>query len=151
MAIYSAYVSPDAQMPGAARDFRLVSDRKAIMALIVPPLWLIWHRLWLELLIYLGIWAGIGMLASWQPGIAIAYLSALPGFYLLLEGNELIRRKLERDGWIFAGIFDADNSDEAELRFVLQNANMLQTVVPRPHQSFHPAPKSLSPVGLFPE
>ena len=151
MAIYSAYIAPDGRSTDTQTDFKLVSDRKAVLALIFPPLWLIWHRLWLELLVYFCVWAVIAALASWQPGIAVAYLSALPGFYLLLEGNELIRRKLERDGWEFAGVYDAENPEEAELRFVVANADMLQPrdLTPiRPVQSFS---KPTTPLGLFPE
>ena len=151
MTIYSAYLAPKGRDSDYAKDFRLVSDRKAILALIIPPFWLAWHRLWLELSVYVAVWAGIAILAGWQPGIAVVYLSALPGLYLLLEGNELVRRNLERQGWCFTGIVDAENPEEAELKFVHQNMDLLQTPALKPNQVAHPISKPLAPIGLFPE
>ncbi len=135
--------------------FRLLRDAKAPLALIFPPFWLAWHRLWLELLVYAVVAIGIAMLAAWKPLPPVFYLSAIPGLYLLLEGNELIRRKLERKGWRFAGVVDGANQEEAEIRFVVENENLLTPTMPeRHHQSteFSQAPlMSSAPAGIFPE
>ena len=121
MAIYSGYLPPEYMSDPVADRFQLVSDAKSPLALIFPPFWLAWHRLWLELLAYGVVVLAIGLLAAWKPSTAVLYLSALPGLYLLLEGNELIRGKLERNGWRFAGLVDADTKEAAEIRFLMQN------------------------------
>ena len=151
MAIYSAYISPYGGTSVPIQDYRLVSDRKAIMALIAPPLWLIWHRLWLELTVYLSVWMMIGLLSTWQPSAALFYLSTLPGLYLLLEGNELIRRKLERNGWEFVGVYNGESFEEAELRFVMLHKEVLQNSVSVTAVKSKPVVHQLKPVGLFPE
>ncbi len=155
MAIYSVYLPPEQSNKNAAEHFRLLRDAKAPLALIFPPLWLAWHRLWVELIVYFAIVLGISLLAAWKPLPPVLYLSAIPGLYLLLEGNELVRKKLERAGWRFAGVVDAQNLEEAEIKFVLENEGQLNLAdetrnhpaAPKPSHAFS-APV---PAGLFPE
>lgn len=153
MAIYSAYLPPRENMENPAETFRLVSDAKAPLALIFPPFWLAWHRLWLPLMAYAVIMIAIGILAAAYPSTPVFYLSALPGLYLLLEGNSLIAGKLERQGWRFAGVVDAENREDAELRFLVQNEQAL--VASEPKKPVIPSPKTAplatAPLGLFPE
>ncbi|MEL7428676.1 MAG: DUF2628 domain-containing protein [Pseudomonadota bacterium] len=155
MAIYSVYLPPEDRPDARADEFRLVSDAKAPLALIFPPFWLAWHRLWLELLAYCVIVFALGLYAAWNPSVAVLYLSAIPGFYLLLEGNDLVRRKLERKGWRFAGVVDGENTEAAEIRFITQNPQRLERVSPRT-VSASPAyltesSRVLPAAGLFPE
>jgi len=156
MAIYTAYLPPDHHAGDQGEGFRLVPDAKAPLALVFPPIWLAWNRLWVEFLAWIVATVAIIMLAVWQPSPAIAYLSAIPGFYLLLEGYELIRKKLERDGWQYAGIVSGDDMEEAELRFVEQSDGIINKK-PAP-QSEHPpnlvrkpAHHTIASTGLFPE
>ena len=118
MTIYSVYVieAPDKD---TGHDYRFVPDTKSIWALIAPPVWLIWHRLWLALLVYFCVATGIGMLAGLEPGPAAAYLSILPGLFLLLDGNQLIVNKLERDGWVYQGVVEANSKEDAETKFFM--------------------------------
>ncbi len=164
MAIYSAYLPPNSSASDdngthASDTFKLVSDAKAPLALVFPPFWLIWHRLWLELLLYVVFAIAVAMLAAWKPSPPILYLSALPGLFLLLEGNAMVARKLERKGWRFAGIVDGETLEDAEIRFIVQNQNSSQAAEPafetaQPEEdgkrvaSFRP---SSTPLGLFPE
>ena len=122
MATYLAYLPPAGWTGDRRDDFKLVRDGKNPLALIFPPFWLAWHRLWLELLVYAVITFAIILLAIWQPGAPVMYLSAVPGLYLLLEGDELIRRNLERFGWQYSGVIEGDTREEAEIRF-LENAD----------------------------
>jgi len=155
MTIYSVYLPPEHDGEKAAEEFQLLRDAKAPLALIFPPFWLAWHRLWLELLIYATVATGIGLLAVWQPLPPVFYLSAIPGFYLLLEGNELVRRKLERGGWRFAGVVDGQNRDEAEIRFLVENEKLLSNGGRRETLGASEKPVSVfsppAPTGLFPE
>lgn len=155
MAIFSVYLPPEHAGKSDAENFRLLKDSKAPLALIFPPFWLAWHRLWVELIIYAAVAIAISLLAAWQPLPPVLYLSAIPGLYLLLEGNELVRRKLERDGWTFAGVVDAHNRDEAEIKFMVDNEAELSAPKPIGKRivAKHRLPvlAATAPAGLFPE
>lgn len=151
MTIYSAYLPGKSVSSSAVDEFRLVPDAKAPLALIFPPFWLAWHRLWLELLAYLVVIAGIILIGVWQPGPLISYLSLIPGLYLLLEGNEHIRYKLERDGWRYIGVVDAENREEAEIRLVMNSQELVEEPDPKPKKSSLALKPLHGSQGLFPE
>lgn len=121
MTTYTVYLPPHGADKNQEDGFRLVPDSKAKLALFFPPLWLAWQRLWLALLAYCVFMVAILMIASSGEYVIASYLSALPGLYLLLEGYELVRQKLERNGWRYVGIVEAKNLDEAEIRFMLDH------------------------------
>ena len=155
MTAYSVYLPPSGRPGNPDEEFRLVADTKAPWALVAPPIWLIAQRLWLELLVYLVLMVAIGFIAVWQPGTPVLYLSALPGLYLLLEGNQLIASKLERDGWQYAETVEGDNKEEAEIRYLYERSEpAAQSESPK--QIVRPTPILGRPVpvaqaGLFPE
>lgn len=156
MTIYSAYEPPSRPGTRAPDEVRLVSDAKAPLALLFPPVWLIWHRLWPELMVYVLFSAAVILLSIWQPVTPVLYLTALPGIYLLLEGNECIRRKLERSGWRFFGVVDAANDEEAEIKYLMQyEAVSLPAAREVPasgsRKTSRPALPHTAPAGLFPE
>lgn len=155
MTTFTVYYPPADDAGSSTDRFRLVPDSKSVLALVVPPVWLAWHQLWLELLAYLLVVACIVLIGIWQPVPAVSYIWALPGFYLLLEGHELVCRRLERQGWHYAGTVEGENRDEAELRFAMQAAEAGRQVAaapsaPRPAAAV-PAAASHRPLGLFPE
>ena len=123
MTSYIAYLPPEDMMESTEEIFRLVPDKKATFALIFPPLWLAWKRLWLALLAYIVVMVAIFLLAFLYPSIAVSYLSILPGFYLLLEGHQLVRNDLENKGWKYAGIVEGENLEEAEIRFLINSGD----------------------------
>ena len=155
MAIYSVYLPPNYSRETPEEGFRVVSDTKAPLALVFPPFWLTFHGLWLELLGYCVATLAIILLAIWSPSLPVAYLSAIPGFYLLLEGNDLICRKLERKGWYFAGVVDADDAESAELKFLLQNGYDSpagqRPIAVHPRGDVKPSLAPPKAMGLFPE
>ena len=118
MTTYTVYLPPVDSLENPEDSFVLVPDTKATMALFFPPFWLIWNKLWLPLMAYFVAIAAIIILAFLNPGIAVSYLSILPGLYLLLEGYQLVRKNLEDKGWRYAGIVEGENRDEAEIRFL---------------------------------
>lgn len=155
MATYVAYLPPEEWNCDPRDEFQLVRDGKSPLALIFPPFWLAWHRLWLALLVYATVALAIILLAVWQPGAPVMYLSAVPGLYLLLEGDELIRRNLERLGWQYAGVYEGDNREEAEIRF-LENADPSvfsspKAGVSKPNEVRKLSPAPAATAGLFPE
>ena len=114
MATYTIHMPPDARE--GERD-RFIRDGVALLALLIPAIWLLWHRLWFTFVAYMLIVASIasyGIIAS-DPSSTI--LSAIPGIFLFLEGNQLRRRKLEQAGWSEVGLVEADSLEDAELRW----------------------------------
>ena len=152
MTVYNVFIPPDDDPEKRATGFRLVPDSKSVLALIFPPIWLAWHRLWLALLVWFVIAVVIVLIGFWQPGPLVGYLWALPGFYLLLEGNQLICNRLERLGWRHGGVVEAENPEEGELRFVMNSPHLFKETSLQTNPSTS-LPDFKPPVatGLFPE
>ena len=96
---------------------KFLPDAKSIAAVLLPPIWLIWHRLWWALGVYVAVLFVISMLGYIRFQDAALFLSVLPGLYLLLEGHELVRQKYENQGWQYATTIQARNVEDAELQF----------------------------------
>jgi len=156
MATYGVYLPPLGMTGNSVDGFRLLRDGKSVFALVVPLIWLIWHRLWLPLMVYLLASAAILALFMASTHVSVAVLSLLPGFYLFLEGPELLRAKLERAGWRYATVVEAQNEEEAELRFLKSTGAATTYKSQSPHRSrvtaipARPARPDV-PAGIFPE
>ncbi|GGE28935.1 hypothetical protein GCM10007276_02610 [Agaricicola taiwanensis] len=103
----------------SAEKIVFVKDGFAWLALFIPLLWLLWHRLWLGLLIYvLAVCAAVGLVyfGKLPPNIQ-NLLFVLPNVWLLLEGNDLRRRKLARRGLVQTAAVMGRSREEAEQRF----------------------------------
>ncbi len=137
---------------GSSGRAELVRDRFSWIGFLVPPFWLLWHRLWIEALLVvaaaialaaLGEVAGLGALA--------AGLSLLVSVYVGLEGPALRLAALRRRGWREAGIIEAGSRDEAEIRlFAVEEAPAAAQAHPAavpalPSRPARPGP----PLGLF--
>ena len=96
-------------------EVEFVGERPSIIALIIPAAWLIWHRLWYELIAYGLVAVSLGALSTTAWALPAALLSFLPGLYLYLEGQNLVTAKLERQGYSLAAIQESDNRESAEL------------------------------------
>ena len=48
MAVYVVMEPPGASRNDAASGAVLVRDAFSVLAFLLPPLWLLWHRLWIE-------------------------------------------------------------------------------------------------------
>jgi len=116
MTTYTVHLPPN-MAKAASQDARMIADAPALLALVFPALWLLWHRLWFALIAYLMI-AGIVSLIARLLGVdALDGLMLLPGLYLFLEGRQLLRARLERKGWRLAGVVEAANAEEADIRW----------------------------------
>lgn len=122
------------QPPGNDGDERVVfvRDGFAVFALIVPFLWLAWHRLWIEAVVVFALALLIGVLGqttSW--GAALAPAVSLVSLYVALEAGALRIAGLERRGWKQAGVVDAANAEEAEIRWFAGEHEPEAAPVPR--------------------
>ena len=158
MKTYSVYLPPDdANKPQTASDIsyaKFLVDGKCIAAVFLPPLWLIWNRLWWGFAVYLAFSAIISLLAFTDYREAIVFLSMIPGLFLLLEGHELIRQYWEDKGWRFVGVVHGRNAEEAELRYFEANENQANErgsdIVRKPESiAIETKPAPIPSIGLF--
>ncbi len=132
-----------------------VKEGIAWPALFVPLLWLLYHRMWLELVGFLVLGIAIGV-AGEVAGGPVPPLAALTLQVLVaLEGNQLRRARLYRRGYDLVGVAAGRNLEEAEIRFFVRR-EATSTRPPPPAEPTTPAAGPAVPaetkdvVGLFP-
>jgi hypothetical protein len=119
MATYVAMEPPSRS--GTTDATTLVRDGFSWLGFLVPPLWLAWHRLWIEAALAFVAMAVLSMLAEkLSLGLAGSLLSLLVSLYVGLEGQGLRIAALRRRGWHEWGVVEADSLDDADMRYVLE-------------------------------
>lgn len=103
-----------------SEDLVAVPENLAPWALVAPPIWLIVHRLWWPLAYYVLFVIFTMAVSTTSFAVISMVLSWLPGVYLLLEGRELFRSKLQANGLELVGIVNADDEEEAVMRHVMR-------------------------------
>jgi Protein of unknown function (DUF2628) len=164
MSVYTVYEPPRRAADALAdpQRFIFVRDGFYFWAFLLAPFWMIRHRLWLVLALYLvisiGIDVGLGAVGASSGAILLVgfLISLLVGF----EAGTLRRFTLQRRGWRNAGTVSGGRLEDAELRFF--DTWLRQT--PRrngaPSATSPAAPSMVQPqssaegtgvIGLFPE
>jgi hypothetical protein len=118
-------------------------------AFLFGPLWMIWRRLWLVLIIYLIV-LGLIEFGLLRLGIASPVRSMVLFLIALLVGIEaasMRRWTLLRRGWRDRGIVIADDLEMAERRFF--DSWSAESAMPPP-PPYAPV-SSAGVIGLFPE
>jgi hypothetical protein len=131
--------------------FVFLRERFGWAAFLFGPLWMIWRRLWLVLIIYLIV---LGLIAFGLQRLGIASQVGSTVYFLIallvgFEAASLRRWTLLRRGWRDRGIVIADDLEMAERRFFDSWSADRATPPPPPY-----APASSSSagvIGLFPE
>lgn len=156
MAVYTVFEPPPSgdDMRDAERT-AFVREGFSWLALLLPFLWLIWHRMWLVLVM----WIAVSVLTQWgaslvgdpAPLIAGLAVSLLMGF----EANGLRRWTLSRRGFRFAGVVAGANRDECERRFFAEwepdRPRAPEPAAPGPWTARHgEGAESRHVLGLFP-
>ena len=133
--------------PPADRDGERVlflRDGFSLLAFVLPQVWLVWRRLWLEAALYLVLMLSVtlGVRQGWLPSPAIGVVSLLASLYAGLEASTLRLAKLLRHGFAELGVVQAENEAEAELRwFSTRTERVLATAVQATPSSADPAAK----------
>lgn len=131
MATYVVMV-PEPQRP---REPVFIRDSFAFLAFLLPFVWLLWHRLWIEAALAFGavlLIGGIGEQAGFGPYASL--LSLLVSIYVGLEGPAMRIAALRRRGWLPAGVVEADSVADAEIRYFASGAH------PEPEASLQSLP-----------
>ncbi|MER9416895.1 DUF2628 domain-containing protein [Mesorhizobium sp. M0306] len=102
-------------------DTTFIRDGFAWLGFLVPPLWLAWHRLWVEAA--LG-FVAMGLLSMLGERLGLettgSLLSLLVMLFIGLEGQGLRIAALRRRGWHEWGVVEADRLDDADVRYALE-------------------------------
>ncbi|TGQ38604.1 DUF2628 domain-containing protein [Mesorhizobium sp. M00.F.Ca.ET.216.01.1.1] len=119
MAIYVVMEPPGRTEKPDATTF--VRDGFSWLGFLVPPLWLLWHRLWIEAALAFVAMAVLSLLGE-RLGLALAgsLLSLLVSLYVGLEGQGMRIAALRRRGWHEWGVVEADRLDDADIRYALE-------------------------------
>ena len=125
MPVYTVHEPPrkeddrddDASRIGAR--FVFVRDGFHFWAFLLAPLWMLRHRMWLELIAYLLLIAGItfglqSLGVAESAGFAVGLLLSL---LVGMEASSLRRWKLSRRGFASVGVVVGDDLEDAERRF----------------------------------
>jgi hypothetical protein len=130
-------------------------ERFSLGAFLFGPLWMIWRRLWVVLIIYL---VGAGLIAyglrllgiNW---IAVGLVFGLIHLLIGLDATSLVRWTRLRHGWRECGIVIADDLDMAERRFFDNRTAPPARPSSVPAAGPVPAAQTSHPdvIGLFPE
>jgi hypothetical protein len=125
-------------------------------AFFLGPFWLAWHRLWLELLVWLVVFGVLATLPFIGPGTSFM-IGVVLEVLLGLEANNLRRGKLARSAYRLVDVAAGATRDDAERSFYRRT---LETgdVPPEPaKESARPPPLPPPPpnpqaevLGLFP-
>jgi hypothetical protein len=114
MASFVVLTPPDGDHSDEQAVF--IRDGFSLLALIVPVIWLLWHRLWfaaaLLLLVSVGLAAAFDTLPQWSLVFAAASLAL--SWFVALEGNAMRITKKERQDWQLREIIEAQNAATAE-------------------------------------
>jgi hypothetical protein len=121
MPVYTVH-EPPVRTPGALADparFIFVRDGFYWWAFLLTPLWILWRRLWLVLVLYLVISIGIetAMRLFGASGGMISLVAASISLLIGLEASSLLRFTLRRRRWKNIGVVSGSDLEDAEHRF----------------------------------
>ena len=137
-------------------DAAFIRDGFSFTAFLLPPVWLLWHRLWIEaalaiaaLALAVGLPQLIGVAAAAPP------LWLLVALFVGLEGNALRIAALGRRGWSSWGVVDAGSLDDADAHYATETVAAEDDAPDRPATALAPSanagarPVAGEPVGLL--
>ena len=165
MSVYTVHQPPIRYadpLPDAERIV-FVRDGFSFWAFLFAPLWMLWHRMWLVLLGYVVVVAGIDAALSvlGASPFAISVVALFIALLVGLEASTLRRLSLRRRGFRNVGIVSGADREDAERRFFetwmaqprSASAAGAPPATPPPMPSASSAHGSHSPdvIGLFPQ
>jgi hypothetical protein len=117
MASWVVLEAPPGASAASGEELVVLRDGFSFLGFLFPPLWLLWHRLWVEAAMAFAVLLGVGAVER-LGGLAIsAPLSLLVSIFVGLEGNGLRISAWRRRGWLEAAVVDARSEDDAETRY----------------------------------
>ena len=103
--------------PADPRSVVVVKEGFSWPAFYLPVLWPLYQRLWLVLIVYLAVMAGLAAAGELAGGPLPGLAAVAAHVFFALEANEFRRRRYERRGYRLAGITKGDTLVEAEIGY----------------------------------
>jgi hypothetical protein len=144
----------------ATEQFVFVRDGFHFWAFVLAPLWLLLHRFWLALLIYLvgyGV-LGIGLAHARVSSNVQLIIAVLVALLMGFEASSIWRWTLTRRRWMTLGFVVAEDAETAERRFFAEwqkrvadapSSSQTEQTYPAPVRRGPPSPSDV--IGLFPQ
>ena len=121
MTVYSVYEPPTEAPDLAERADRLafVKEGFSWLALLVPILWLLYYRMWIEFILLVLVYVGLQLAFGTDPQVQTlaGWASLAIGILFAFEASDLRIHSLERRGYRFAGVASGRDRTEAERSF----------------------------------
>jgi hypothetical protein len=116
--MYTVYVRHGGLDPD--RDVALVKEGFCWPAFVFGPLWALTRKLWLAAFVFALVLGAIEYLVEATALDPVASAALMLGASAAFGwiGNDLRRRKLERQGFVFQGVVAGDDLDAAFKRFL---------------------------------
>jgi hypothetical protein len=129
----ASYVVMEPPAGGNAGDTVFVRDSFTWFGFLVPPVWLAWHRLWIEAILTFAVMVILSALGE-RLGLdgAGSVLSFLVSLYVGFEGQGLRIAALRRRDWREWGVVEAGNLGDAEIRHALEAQDGFDEPAPMP-------------------
>ena len=116
----ASYVVMEQRDRAGVVDVAFVRDGFSWLAFLLPPLWLLWHRLWGEALLAFLLLAVLSALGEGGRPLAGSLLTAAVSLCVGLEGQNLRVQALRRRGWGEWGVVEAAGLPDAETRYAAE-------------------------------
>ncbi len=120
MRIYSIFEPASGPArPDDPRSVIFLKEGFSWPALLVPLLWLLYHRMWMLAAAYIGVSLLVSLPGYWlgPQGVAAALIGLGSGLIMACEANGLRRWHLSRNGYRQVATIAAPDLPEAELRY----------------------------------
>ena len=160
MPVYTVHEPPrrasDDDMIAHTARFQFVRDGFHFWAFLLAPFWMLRHRMWVELVVYLLLVGGItfALTRLGLEELAGSWVALLLALLIGMEAPSLRRWKLARRGFEHLGVVVADDLELAERRF-FDGWMATETPAPAAHPPAAPFARPASGtsdiVGLFPQ
>ena len=122
MTTYSVYEpsKPPADLAERAERLAFVKEGFSWPAFFVPFFWLIYHRMWIELVLLMVLLVSLQLAFGLdERGEAlVGWASLAVSLLFAFEANDLRTASLERRGYKLAGVASGESRDTAELSFL---------------------------------
>ena len=96
----------------------VVPDRFSWFAALLPPVFALVHRLWLELIVYVAIVVVLSSAALWIGDDASFWIYVVFAVWIGFEAASIRRSALQRQGWSYRTDVVAAADDLAELEWL---------------------------------
>jgi hypothetical protein len=110
--------SPAGATVPEGEELVFLRDGFSFLAFLFPPLWLLWHRLWVEAAVTFAVLiaaAGIEQLGGVTVSLPVQLMVSI---FVGLEGNGLRIASRRRRGWNEIAVIDAASGYDAETRYL---------------------------------